>query len=81
MTTREKINQSIIAVIGQNKVCDSLPAINKMLDILEKEIIINAEDWIKAMWNIDMLDHDGWDDIDEALASLKSYLKGNHKKL
>lgn len=36
---KEKLLKSLLATIGQNKVCDSLAGINKAFDILEKELI------------------------------------------
>ena len=37
ITTRQKLFKSLLATIGQNKICDSLPAIEKAFEILERE--------------------------------------------
>ena len=38
-TTKQKLSQLLLMTVGQNQICDSLPAINKAFDILEKETI------------------------------------------
>ncbi len=47
----------------------------------KEELLKYADDWIEAMWNMDVIDHEHWDDgFEEAQASLRSYLEGNHIK-
>lgn len=35
---KQNLLKSLLSAVGQNKICDSLVAINKCFDILEKEI-------------------------------------------
>jgi len=38
MTIKQKLLKSLIATIGQNKICDSLTEIKTCFDILEREL-------------------------------------------
>lgn len=40
-----------------------------------------VSDWVKAMWDMDILDHKDWDcGEDEVIASIMSYIDGEHLK-
>jgi len=50
--TKQRLLKSLLATIGQNKVCDSLAGINKAFDILlkaqKKEIIENLKEKVEG---------------------------------
>lgn len=86
---RIKLNQAIANGIerGKHGILDGVDprpivgCVSRLLKAQNQEIIKYATDWIEIMWNMDILDHNDWTGLDEAEASLHSYLRGNHKKL
>ncbi len=55
--------------------------LEKLITEVQGETEQYAKDWVKAMWDMDCISHEEWDDgLEEAQASIQSYMEGLHIK-
>jgi hypothetical protein len=54
---------------------ESLSTTNKPIDQME-ETILYAREWVKMMWDMDVISHDAFDNLEDAQESLVAYLEG-----